>query len=271
MSYTEYMRNKKQAMQVILDTKKPTDASLFISKKRMQASADFQYDGSYLGVSGCTTNLSRTDGVTGITSIPKQTGRPKDASDYTSYRGSQGIGNDSAYRRGIIVQQCSSNCIPTILPADKSASTITSEIKACHTEAQGTPKFTDNTIRLVGANIADPIRVTANHSNKDILCVNRHPSYNGKFKGQPYYPAPIQSTSQGFRILPGTSNCGVSYTPVKVGQAITHIKSGYIENKHGNDISVNPKRIPIKYIPTAGIEQLKINKPTLFNIKGVNE
>jgi len=41
-----------------------------------------------------------------------------------------------------------------------------------------------------------------------------------------------------------------------------------VQKKHGNDLKVNPIRVPDKYIPpSVQIEQLKINKPTLFAVK----
>jgi hypothetical protein len=186
------MRNKIKSLPVVLNTQKPTDASLFTTKKRLQASRDFEYNSNFVGTLAPTG--SDINGITGVKSNLKQTGRPRDASDFTAYRGSQGIGDDSAYRRGKIVQTCSANCIPSTPVASKSASTITSEIKNCHTEAEGIPKFVDNTIRLIGANIASQTCcvTTANHNlAKDIPSLNRHPNYNGKFRGIPYYPAPI--------------------------------------------------------------------------------
>jgi len=259
MSYTEYMRRKQLAMPVVLNTQKPTDASLFTSKLRMKASSDFQYNGNSVGVVGTTQNLSRIDGIIGVTANVKALNRPKDASAFTSYRGSQAIGNDSAYNRGRIVQVCDSNCIPAAPVADKTASTFTREVKNCHVEAEGIPKFVDNTIRLIGANIANPncCVVTANHQDKDVTPLNLHPT-QGPFKGIPSYPVPIQSQVAGLRVLPAQR--GFTYTPVKVGAPYTP-KSGYVENHHGNDLGVNVRRVPNPFIPPTGIDHLKINNP----------
>jgi hypothetical protein len=40
-----------------------------------------------------------------------------------------------------------------------------------------------------------------------------------------------------------------------------------VENKHGNDLNVNPRRVPTRYTYSESIAHLKINNPTFANVK----
>jgi hypothetical protein len=102
MSYTEYLRRKAAGSTVVLNTQKPTDASMFIMKKRQEASSIFRPDGTQVG--SMVSGKDRSGNDHQPLSYVKQTGRPQSASDYTAYRGSQGIRDDAAYKRGRIEQ-----------------------------------------------------------------------------------------------------------------------------------------------------------------------
>jgi len=96
------MRRKSAAATVILNTRKPTDSSMYTLKKRHMASTVFPVNGGDIG------SMIEANGRSGNSHQPlsyqKSTGRPKDSSYYTSYRGSQAIRNDAAYDRGRIEQ-----------------------------------------------------------------------------------------------------------------------------------------------------------------------
>ena len=230
MSYTEYLRRKAAAEPVILNTKKPTDASMFTLKKRMEASHVFRVDGTQYGT--LITDKDSAGNEHRPVSFLKSTGRPKNASDYTSYLGSQAIHTDSAYFRGRITQTLCGDCIPVLGDAPKNASTVTSEKVNCPFE-KGMPVssqvFVDDTIRL---SAMVPSRVTettccpdsAIHTTKDTHSLNQ---------------IPVRPPAPGIV----TQSVAVPLDmPYKQGKALTNIP--YVEKHHGNDIFAVPRHIP---------------------------
>jgi hypothetical protein len=249
MSYAEYLRRKAAAAPVILNTQKPTDASMFTLKKRMEASSDFLTDGSSYGTTISGADRSGNDHRP--TSFKKATGRPAAASDFTSYRGSQAIGSDAAYARGIITQVpvCAS-CLPTLGAAPKSASDFTRGVlakqEACgevHTASElGAPLFVDTTIRNIGKTICVDAIHTA-PANTPRASWSARPAKSA----QPFVSTPSPDEAR------------------KVGGALRSIP--YVEKHHGNDGNVNPRRVPIKYqIPAGSPAHLKINEPTHYPV-----
>ena len=109
MSYTEYLRRKAAASPVVLNTLKPTDASMYTQKQRHTASRIFYPDGS--GIGSLVDGKDRTGYPLGLShpsnSYVKKTTRPAAASDYTAWRGGQAIGSDTPYYRGRITQPAS--------------------------------------------------------------------------------------------------------------------------------------------------------------------
>jgi hypothetical protein len=263
MSYTEYLRRKAAVAPVILNTLKPTDASMLTMKKRMEASNVFFADGGSRGT--LIKNTDRNVQNNAAVSSRKTTGRPPDASTYTSYRGGQAIGDDSPYRRGIIVQSNGSACC-NVQPSAwsySSGSDYIRSIKCKDTvsgviDGPGAPLFVDNTIRLsagvpemVASGCCDNQGITApNHTHSPGLpLVNSQPYAVGKpfFMASPPQPQ------------------GPNVSPHKVGGYLGP-RTVYIENKHGY---VEPtKPTPIASGPQGqDIAHLKINKPNLFNVK----
>lgn len=267
MSYTEYLRRKAAAEPVILNTKKPTDASMMTQKARFEANRIFsQVQSQFVG--SLKDGKDRTGYPLGMThpssSYIKSTGRPAAASDFTAWRGGQGIGNDAAYNRGKILQQSCAGCVPTLAPAPKQASQITREKiytqQGCvepHTSGKLGSVFVDTTIRLssgVPQKIADSVCCfpSANHEIKDV---------------SPYNPNHVRPEAPGMVVNPS----GVYEHPGtgrKVGALVESYYPKYIERHHGNDLFVNRKQPIVKYqIPAGSPAHLKINDPTFANVK----
>lgn len=282
MSYTEYLRRKAAKEPVILDTKKPTDASMMTQKTRFTANQVFaQAQSKFLG--SLIDGKDRTGYPLGLThpsvSSFKSTGRPASASEFTSWRGGQGIGNDAAYKRGRITQGgCSENCVPdepvpytgglrTANTVQTNASSRT-HAKICTENGKSEPHtvgklgsvFVDNTIRLSSGvpKLVDDSTCcypSANHEIKDIQSKPLH-------SARPDAPGMVVNVG-GIYEHPGTGR--------KVGGLVPSDHLKYVEKHHGNDLNVNPKRPIVKYqIPAGAPAHLKINDPTFGNVKPFN-
>ena len=257
MSYAEYLRRKAAAEPVILNTKKPTDASMFTQKQRLAASQVFRVDGSEVGT--MIEAIDRSGNMHRPLSYVKKTGRPADASDYTAFLGSQGIRDDAAYNRGRLVTNSNdagsiSACVPIAAPvAPKQASQITRELEACPAK-RGDPVsdrvFVDNTIRMsVGivpcATDSDHII----HSTKEKKAYPIEPNRPSQAGGQYAVIGPDITSPDDAR---------------KVGAPVRSYHLPYVEKHHGNDLNVNPRRVPIPYKPGGLPAHLKINDPTHY-------
>jgi hypothetical protein len=259
MSYTEYLRTKQASQPKIIAVQKPVDASLYISRKRMEASSTFLDDGSGKGSLGIA--VDRPTNAHASTSYTKASGRVPDASSYTAFRGGVGIRNGSTAEKTVKVEQLGI-CPPA--PSTwtyPSASSVTRAKESCPSE-RGDPisnrQFVDNTVRLsaMHPHIVDGTREcelsVPNHEPSPGL-----PVCDQKFAvGKPFFMRSPPNPQ-----APNTSDN-------KVGSYFNP-RSGYVENKHGY---VKPSG-PIPEAPGKHIDymtqpaHLKINKPTLFNIK----
>lgn len=264
MSYSTYLRNKADAQSKVANVRNPTDASHYIHKKKLEATQTFFADGSARG--SLAMDTTRPDGVPILqhasTSFPKSSGRSADASTYTAYRGHIGIRNDAPYvnggRKALLCTD-----IPAVDSSKyKGAGDVTKDKIACDTSNAllDPPRFVDSTIRL-SAMQTDMVTSTsccvnditdANHTHSEGIHPPAHPSSavtNHTFMASP----------------PGFQNPGVGG---KRAGAYHNPRSGYVENKHGNDLGVTRHTVPMPFvIDGRAPAHLKINKPTLFNIK----
>ena len=262
MSYTEYLRRKAAAEPVILNTKKPTDASMYTLKQRLSASSVFRPDGSSVGT--MIEGKDRSGNDHRPLSYVKKTGRPVDASTYTAFLGSQGIRDDAAYERGRILTNSNdsgsvSSCVPIHAPvAPKQASQFTRELIDCHT-ARGDPisdkVFVDDTIRL-SAGVPDMV-------SEPTTCCPERAIHDVKQKSAfPHTPnRPSQAGGQYAVVGP---NITTPDDARKVGAPVASFYPPYVEKHHGNDLNVNPKRPFVKYKPGGLPAHLKINDPTHY-------
>jgi hypothetical protein len=263
MSYATYLQNKLAAERKVVNVRNPTDASHYIHKKRLEANAVFFADGA--GKGSLAMDTSRPHGTPllqhAATSFTKSTTRPADASDYTSFRGAQGIRDDASYVAGGRKELL---CIAAPIVDSskyKSAGDVTKDRLACDTSnaLREPPRFVDNTIRLsamhpemVTGGCCDNSIVEAIHDPSEGIHPPSHPSH--AITNHTFMAAPPEFQNKGV----GGARIGAYYNP----------RSGYVENKHGNDLRVNPRRVPVPFvIPPNAPAHLKINRPTLFSIK----
>jgi hypothetical protein len=264
MSYATYLSNKLASQQKVVTVRKPTDASMITQKRRFEANTVFFADGQ--GVGSLAMDTSRPTGTPLLqhasTSSKKSSTRPADASAYTSFRGAQGIRDDAAYsgsaRKTLL-------CAPEIQidgSKYKTAADVTRDKLACDTSnaLRDPPKFVDNTIRLsamvpdmMGDGCCKDSTVAANHTHSPGLPICNQ-QQNFAVTQHTFMAAPPLFQNKGV----GGARIGAYYTP----------KSGYVENKHGNDLRVNPRRVPTMWRFSSGAPaHLKINDPTFANVK----
>lgn len=276
MSYTEYLRRKAAAEPVILNTKKFEDASMFTQKQKFKASQVFRLNGADVGTT--IEANDRSGNAHRPMSYQKQTGRPADASDYTAYLGSQGIRDDAAYRRGRITQECS-GCAPSVNfevydghgvrgpnMATTQASQITRTIEACPAvrgDAISDQVFVDTTIRL-SAGLPDMVVKDANTT----CCAPRaiHPTPENPKEKKAYPQTPNRPSQAGGQYALIGPNITSPDDARKVGAAVMSYYPPYVEKHHGNDLLVNPRRLPYKYKPGGLPAHLKINDPNHYPV-----
>lgn len=262
MSYATYLANRLAAQQKVVSVRKPTDASHFTHKKRLEATQFFDADGQ--GTGSLAISTDRPVGPSVLTrpamSYLKHTKRPGDASSYTAYRGHVGIGTDAPYK-GSAQKVLPCYAMPTVDSSKyKTAADATKDKIACDQSNAllEPPKFVDTTIRLSAMQpdmvegCPDGPFVKANHDAKEGI---HPPSHSTRA---------VNQTSTIVTSPPGFQNSGVGG---KRAGAYYNPRSGYVENKHGNDLRVNPKRVPTRFVYSESIAHLKINNPTFANVK----
>lgn len=269
MSYATYLQNKLASQKKVVNVRNTTDASQYIHKTRLEANRVFFADGQ--GVGSLAMDTSRPAGTPllqhAATAFRKSTTRPADASDYTAYRGSQGIGNDAAYLNGGKKDlPCIAAPAPIVdpktgLPKYRSAGDVIKAKIACDTSNAllDPPRFVDNTIRL-SAMQTDTLSGTccvngltkAIHDPSEGIHPPSHPSR--AITEHTFMAAPPEFQNPGVNV----KKVGGYYNP----------RSGYVENKHGNDLGVNPRRVPVPFVISSNAPaHLKINDPKFGNVK----
>lgn len=264
MSYTEYLRRKAASSEKIIDHQpKKVDASQFIAQQRLSASTVFNLTNR----KGVITNVSDPSG-TGTTSSLKSVtpttkvsgGRVPDASMYTAYLGGNAIDED--LKEGA---RTTKYVLPANLPASlcttsflngptapKSAGDWTRSQAPCNSCREphnanevGPALFVDNTIRLK--------HLVGCCANEIADAIHTHPAdvpHNVDYQARP-----AKSKIPVFTV-PSPSDAR------KVGGLDYKFHQKYVEGHHGNDLNVNPRRVPTKYLPQIAPAQLKINDPT---------
>jgi hypothetical protein len=272
MSYAEYLRRKAATSQKVIDYQpKKVDASQFITQQRLAASILFRLNGREGAINnvsdpsgtGTTSNLKRPEGVTKVAG-----GYVPDASTYTAYVGGNAIGTDIG---GVATTRNTKYVLPANVPAElctnsylngptaaKSAGDWTRSQAPCtngrepHTASEVSPPlFVDNTIRLKNLTgcCANDI-AEANHTHPADVPHNDRwaPRPEHGRGGIPVFTTPSPSDAR------------------KVGVRNPR-KFAYVEKHHGNDLLVNPRRVPTDFVPTNGAPaHLKINDPRNYPV-----
>ena len=267
MSYTEFLRTKLSAQQKVVNVKNPTDASMYITKKRMESSRFFNQDGGSVGTLNKGTD--RVVPNNAARSFAKTTiGKHIDASVFTGYRGSQGIQDDASYRKG---GRKDLPCVntrstpPTPLGWKYASAGDRTKAVKCRdnvsgvVDSPGDSKFVDNTISLSAMH---PSMVTGECCANEGIIAPNHTHSSGirvAVDNQQY------AVGKGFFMKNPPEAEGPNVSDNKVGGYLGN-RTGYVENKHGYVMPTSP-------IPAAPggqgqeIAHLKINAPSLGNIK----
>lgn len=289
MSYTEFLRSKKSTAINVINTKKLQDASDITTQTRLGASRVFALNNQQVkGVISNGIDFSQ-DPLRKPQSSYKAGGsgrKPGDASDFTAYTGGQAIGEE--VRAGLPAGKITlTPAIRLTSPAvPQSASDFTRKTQGCkdalgepHAAATVTPsKFVDDTIRNTGS----PACLTrpANHGVKAHTAFPDTPNRPSQGGGQlaifgNLEPGKEAAAFGGVTIAHVKSNIPVvairtrsGINPnYKVGAATDNIRT--VPEHHGNDLNVDPRRVPTKYVNVARqVDQKKINKPAnTFTVK----
>jgi hypothetical protein len=264
MSYTEYLRTKLASERKVVNVKNTTDASMSTTKVRMIASQVFRQDGT--GVGSMVVGTDRPTLNHRATSYIKSSGKAADCSSYTTYRGHIGIDNDAAYRTGGKKELlCVNNTVNPPTPGNwtyPTASSVTNAKVSCPKERGdeiSDIKFSDNTISLS----ASHPRMVAN----DGCCDNKIENAN-------HIPSPGIQVDVDNQMYAIGKSFFMSAPPMPQGPNVSDNKVGgylgprsaYVENKHG--FVANSAQAPTAPGGQGqDIAQLKINKPSIGNIK----
>lgn len=256
MSYTEYMNRKKAASEYVLDTRPKMTASDYIRHKRTVAAA-----GVFAPTKSVVGNIDDMHFSPTVRTIVDRTsvqgGRVPDASTRSDYIAGLAARNERIPTDRIVIKQNNAvGCITIPEPvASKSASDFIRTVAPCtngrepHNASElGPSVFVDDTIRIHsgikgGADKSCPV---ANHTHPVIKPrASWAPRPDKGAGGIPVYDVASPDEAR------------------KVGALIPRAK--YVERHHGNDLNVEPRRVPTPYILANGPAQLKINtpKPTL--------
>ena len=298
MSYTEFLRSKKSTAVKVINTKKLRDASDITTQRRLGSSQVFALNNNEVkGVINHPPDFSQ-EPLRELQSSYKDGGssrRPGDASDFTAYTGGQAIGKEikAGMPAGKLVQTPAIRLTSPAVP--QSASDFTRRTQGCkdalgepHQAATVTPpKFIDDTIR----NLGNPTLCTSGSVTRAGRCANSITSRpaNHSIKAETAFPKvpnrPSQAGGQyaikgdrepgkqagvfgGVTIAHVKSNIPVKSIRTrsgvnvnyKVGAATREIKM--VRDHHGNDLKVNPHRVPKPYVNVKRqVDQKKINKP----------
>jgi hypothetical protein len=260
MSYTEFLRTKMASQQKIVAVQRPMDASFYTQRQRMAATQTFFKDGSSVGT--ITKQTDRPVNNNASNAYSKRTGRPPAASEYTSYVGSTPSLEDKEVRNrgGIRELLCVQVPDKTESWNYPNASMVTKQKVACPSE-RGAPisdvKFVDNTISLSAmhprmvSECCDHKIETPNHQHSSGIQVD--------VNNQPY------AIGKPFFMANPPKAQGPNVSDHKVGGFLGN-RSTHVPTKHGFVKPTNP--VPIA---PGGQGQnpahLRINQPTLFNIK----
>ena len=271
MSYTEFLRTKLASQQKVTSVRKPTDSSVYTQKQRMAAVGNYSFvDGTSVG-----TLVKQTDRPVfnnAAVSSKKHSGKVPSASDFTTYSGSRASALDlkdqakNLKKDLICVDPVGSPPCPIwtgTYPKYSSASDFMRLKKKCPDnvsgvlDSPGKPLFEDNTISLSAMHPQKAIGCNANHKLEDAN--HTHSPGLQVVLSQPY------AVGKPFFMANPPQPQAENTSPLKVGAYYSPL-SGYVENKHG--YVMNTREVP-KAPGGQGqdIAQLKINKPTLFDLK----
>jgi hypothetical protein len=283
MSYTEFLRRKAAAAPKIIDTTVRSDASTITMRRRLQANQGF-FTSARQGVINNVSDPSGTGTTSNlkvVTATMKSSGgRIPDASMFTAFVGSTAIGNDGGVFQTAQRYVANSNdagsisacvAIPEPVPysgtgaytanmVPQNASNRTNTLENCrqpstepHIQSElGGPVFVDDTITL---------------KHLTSCCVNNNDI------AQAIHIHPSNVPHNNYQARPLKGNGGIPVFTISTADDARKVgdrnprKLPYVEKHHGNDLNVNPRRVPIRYqIPAGSPAHLKINDPNHYPV-----
>ena len=121
MSYTEYLRRKLAGEPVVVNNQKLRSASEITRQRRLLAASYFPVNGQGVGTMRGDLLLAETSvNPKQPTSFQKNTGRPKDASDFTAYLGAHALQNGNTFVSGT-TQNAGKNVQPAACTVNSAA------------------------------------------------------------------------------------------------------------------------------------------------------
>lgn len=300
MSYTEYLRRKAAAAPKIIDTTVRTDASTITMRRRLQANAEF-FTSTRQGVINNVNDPSNT-GTSAVNKAPTVNikasgGRIPDASMFTSFVGGAAINNDGGIFQTPQKYLMNSNSAGSISPCVAIPEPIPYNGTGTYT-ANMIPQNASNVIRTrefctqpstephiqneLGRSlyVGDDIALNRSIGSTTTYTIDTNGNYLGvnKVDNVPATAAncltvnhthPAVQPRSSYQPRPAHGQGGIPVFTVpspddarKVGGYDYKDRQKYIEKHHGNDLNVNPRRVPTKFqIPANSPAHLKINDP----------
>lgn len=294
MSYAEYLRRKADSSQKVIDYQpKKVDASQFIMQQRLKSSTGFLLNGREGAINnnsdpsntGTTSNLKAPQGVMKVSG-----GRVPDASTFTAYMGGNAIDKDQnetlrntkyVLPANLPASLCSNSFLngPT---APKSAGDWVRGNAPCtngrepHIQSElGPSEFVDNYSKVKNYNL--PQNKTTYQISQDCLQCGNNKTISGTtcsfcIGANHTHPADVPHNTR-WAPRPKDGNGGIPVFTVpspsdarKVGDRNPR-RIPYVESHHGNDMNVNPRRVPTEFVPTnRAPAHMKINDPRNYPV-----
>ena len=300
MSYTEYLRRKASSAPVVVDMRPKLDASSYTRQQRLIAAGQsYNTTKAVIGnIDDMISSVSRDNRnsfpATLVSTTKTTAGSVPDASSRTDFLGGQAIleARQTAKPTRVLMNSKSTNSGMTVTsscrvipePAPQTSGVIGSNSvqkgagdwvrlnKDCVVSGtigephepgmRGTPQFVDDTISLNSGTfrIGTGSSSTTNKTGST-------PESSGCAPANHTHPALVPYAAWAPRPRKGAGGLQVSVQPRpgdarKVGGLVPSDHLKYVEAHHGNDLRVNPRRIPVPFqIPAGTPAQLKINDP----------
>ena len=302
MSYTEYLRRKAAAAPVVVDMRPKLDASSYTRQQRLIAAGQsYNTTKAVIGnIDDMISSVSRDNRnsfpATLVSTTKTTAGSVPDASSRTDFLGGQAIleARRTAKPGRVLMNSTSTNSGMTVTSAcrvipepspqtsgvigansvQKSAGDWVRLNKDCVVSGtigephepgmRGTPQFVDDTISLNSGTF----RIgTGSFGSTGSTVASSNGSSAGCPPANHSHPAIVPYAAWAPRPRKGAGGLQVSVQPNpsdarKVGGLVPSDHLKYVEAHHGNDLRVNPRRVPTEYqIPSGTPAQLKINDP----------
>jgi len=267
MSSRDYLRNKMAAMPKTIKVQQGTDSSMLTQKKRFISTQTFSIDGTSKGALLKSTDGSVTTLNTPAGSSIKQISKGGDASNYTAFRGHIGIDKDTPFLTGGFKSIPCDPVAPRISNFN-TASSNTLRIQSCPAsrgDIEAPSMFVDNTIRL-SSGVPSLLRPCCNPG----VPVLTKPYNRKRDPAKTFYCAYQPFTRNTSKPWVGSYNTGpLNVGSTKIGGYVPVLSlNNLVMPKHGNSMMDHQHNYEGRRVLIGNYVALKIDRPTLFNVKG---